>query len=88
MALATVATTAPTACFAAHSASLPFTRWHRSLDDGWLALVVESASGRLVESVELDVRELPRRPELLARLGPNTRARLLADAAELARMAV
>ena len=57
----------------------PFTAWHRSMDDGALRLVV-AHDGRIVESVELDVSELSGPSELLSRLGPIARERLLAEA--------
>ena len=55
-----------------------FTRWHRDIDGPGLRLVVE-ADGRIAESVELDISELPNRPDLLARIGTVATARLLAE---------
>jgi hypothetical protein len=52
------------------------------MDSDALALVAEDDNGRILEWVDLDIRDLPRRPDLLARLGPDAIARLLADAAE------
>lgn len=60
----------------------PFSRWVRGMDSDALALVAEDDNGRILEWVDLDIRDLPRRPDLLARLGPDAIARLLADAAE------
>ncbi|WP_448098158.1 hypothetical protein [Luteibacter yeojuensis] len=60
----------------------PFSRWVRGMDSDALALVAEDDNGRILEWVDLDIRDLPRRPDLLARLGPDTIARLLADAAK------
>lgn len=66
----------------------PFTRWHREMDGPRLLLVVESDDGcRIVEWLELDVRELPNRPDLLGRLGETARNRLLQDAAYTAEIA-
>lgn len=60
----------------------PFTCWHRHMEGPALALVVyDPAGGNPLEWRTLDVRDLPQRPELLARLGPVVRSRLLADAA-------
>lgn len=56
-----------------------FTEWRRSMDDGSLVLTT-SVEGRIVEVVEIDVSELPSRPDLLGRLGPVARMRLLDDA--------
>lgn len=62
---------------------IPFTRWHSNygLDDksADLALVVDRA-GQIEEWVDLDIRELPERSDLLERLGPVTRDRLVRDA--------
>lgn len=55
-----------------------FTTWHRSMGDDDLYLAVEH-DGRFVECVELDVSELPNRPDLLARLGSIARECLLAE---------
>jgi hypothetical protein len=62
-----------------------FTRWHRAMDNGALALVTEGSDGRVLEWIELDVTELPARPELLCRLAPWPRARLLWEAREVAK---
>lgn len=59
-------------------AETSFTRWHRSMDDGGLILVRE-AGGKVAEWIELDIADLPTRPDLLSRLGPHSRARLLAE---------
>ena len=61
-----------------------FTRWHREIDGPRLVLVVEREDGSLVEWLELDVRELPERQDLLGRLGERTRKRLLQDAERVA----
>lgn len=62
----------------------PFTCWGRSADDGTLDLWIQR-DGRIVESVTLDVTELPQRPDLLARLSPKTRERMLWEAREVAK---
>lgn len=59
-----------------------FTEWRRSMDGPELALVTTRENGSIAEWIELDVRELPDRPDLLERLGPIARERLLADAKE------
>ena len=67
----------------AQSASArPFTRWHRHMEGPELALVVDDpAGGNPLAWHTLDVRALPHRPDLLARLGAVAQSRLLADAA-------
>ncbi|MGE4070808.1 MAG: hypothetical protein AB7E72_06490 [Lysobacterales bacterium] len=61
---------------------LPFTRWHRHMEGPELALVVDDpAGGNPLAWHTLDVRALPHRPDLLARLGAVAQSRLLADAA-------
>lgn len=62
-----------------------FTLWRRSMDGPELQLFVVGEDGHNVEEITMDVRELPAHPELLARLGPQTRERLLHDAAECQR---
>lgn len=57
----------------------PFTRWQREIDGPALVLVTEQG-GRISEWLELDIRDLHRRADLLARLGPVSRERLLAEA--------
>lgn len=69
-------------------APAPFTRWHREMDGPLLVLVVERDDGSLAEWLELDVRELPERQDLLGRLGETARNRLLRDAAYTAEIAV
>lgn len=60
----------------------PFSCWHRHMESPALALVVDDpAGGNPLEWRTLDVRALPQRPDLLARLGPVVQSRLLADAA-------
>ncbi|MBK9655062.1 MAG: hypothetical protein IPO66_06145 [Rhodanobacteraceae bacterium] len=60
----------------------PFSRWHRHMEGPALALVVDDpAGGNPLEWRTLDVRTLPQRPDLLARLGAVVQSRLLADAA-------
>jgi hypothetical protein len=60
----------------------PFSCWHRHMEGPALALVVyDPAGGNPLEWRTLDVRDLPHRPDLLARLGPVVQSRLLADAA-------
>ena len=62
-------------------AELPFNRWGRWMDGPGLTLIVEDkAGGNPREWREMDVRELPSRPDLLARLGDQARSRLLAEA--------
>lgn len=59
---------------------LPFSCWHRHMEGPALALVVyDPAGGNPLEWRTLDVRDLPQRPDLLARLGSVVRSRLLAD---------
>lgn len=61
---------------------LPFTCWHRHMEGPALELVVhDPAGGNPLEWRTLDVRDLPQRPDLLARIGAVAQARLLADAA-------
>lgn len=62
-----------------------FTLWRRSMDGPELQLFVTAEDGSIAEEITMDVRELPAHPELLARLGPKTRERLLHDAAECQR---
>lgn len=69
---------------AAVQAAQPFTHWSRSMDDGALSLWIEQ-EGRVIERVSIDVCELPSRPDLLARLGDRTRARMLWEAREVAK---
>ncbi|QEE24707.1 hypothetical protein CS053_09475 [Rhodanobacter glycinis] len=57
-----------------------FTEWRRSMDGPELALVTIRTNGSIAEWITQDVRELPDRPELLERLGPVARERLLDDA--------
>ena len=64
--------------------SAQFTHWRRSMVDAELNLLREK-DGRVVERVSLDLRELPNRPDLLARLGPVIRERLLWEADEMAK---
>jgi hypothetical protein len=59
-----------------------FTEWRRSIDGPELVLVTTRENGSIAEWVELDVQELPTRPDLLERLGPIARERLLAEARE------
>lgn len=59
-----------------------FTEWRRSMDGPELALVTTRANGSIAEWINLDIRELPDRPDLLGRLGPVARERLLAEARE------
>ena len=47
--------------------------------------LLREKDGRVVERVSLDLRELPNRPDLLARLGPVIRERLLWEADEMAK---
>lgn len=64
----------------------PFTCWHRHMEGPALALVVyDPAGGNPLEWRTLDVRDLPHRPDLLARLGAVAQARLIADAARAER---
>lgn len=62
-----------------------FDRWHREMDGPLLVLVRENADHSIAEWIELDVRELPERPDLLGRLGTKARERLLADAKRTAK---
>jgi hypothetical protein len=57
-----------------------FTEWHRSMDGPELVLATTRENGSIAEWIELDVRKLPGRADLLERLGPVARERLLADA--------
>lgn len=61
-----------------------FTHWGRSADDGTLDMWIQRGS-MIVESITLDVTELPQRPALLARMGPQARARMLWEAREVAK---
>ena len=54
------------------------------MTDAALDLLREQ-DGRVVERASLDVRDLPNRPDLLARLGPVIRERLLWEADEMAK---
>lgn len=60
--------------------AIPFTRWIREIDGPGLVLSLERPDRSLAEWIELDVRALPGRPDLLCRLGLKSRQRLLADA--------
>lgn len=60
-----------------------FDGWFSGVDEPSLRLI-RSQAGRVVEWVEIDLRELPDRPDLLRRLSPAVQRRLLADAALLA----
>jgi hypothetical protein len=61
-----------------------FTLWHRDTDGPGL-LLISQQPGQPAEQIEMDVRDLPRHPEILCRLGEKTQARLLYDAAECSR---
>ena len=56
-----------------------FDRWALGIDDTNLRLWTQDGAA-IVECIEVDVRELPDRTDLLARLGPKARARLLSEA--------
>lgn len=57
----------------------PFTRWIRALDGPELCLVLDSDCG-IAEWIDVDLRDLPRRPDLIARLGAAASLRLLGEA--------
>lgn len=59
-----------------------FTEWRRSMDGPELALVTIRENGSIAELIELDITELPDRHDLLVRLSPIARERLLAEAKE------
>lgn len=61
-----------------------FTHWARSTDDGDLDLWLEK-DGAVLEKVSLDVTELLDRSDLLDRLSPAARARLVWEAREVAK---
>jgi len=58
-----------------------FTNWGRGMDVPTLDLSVQR-DNRIVESIELDVRDLPDRPDLLERMPPKMRNRMLWEARE------
>ena len=61
-----------------------FTHWGRAVDDGTLDLWIQRGD-KIVESISLNVTELPQRPDLFERLGPKIRARMLWEAREVAK---
>lgn len=63
-------------------ASEMFTHWGREMDGPRLRLWIQHGD-TLTERVTLDVTDLPSRADLLARVGPATRARMLWDAREV-----
>jgi hypothetical protein len=61
-----------------------FTNWGRGMDDGQLDLWVQR-EGKIVDSASLDVTELPNRLDLLDRMPPVMKLRMLWDAREVAK---
>lgn len=65
----------------AESTAAPrFTRSWRAVGGFELALVCEDSAGAVLEWVEIDIRTLPDRPDLLDRMRDPARGRLVADA--------
>ncbi len=57
----------------------PFTHWGLPAEGFTLELWVQDGR-KITGQVNLDVRDLPMRPDLLSRLEPKTRARLVREA--------
>lgn len=62
-----------------------FTHWGRSARDGRLDLWIERSSGNILEAVQLDIRELSQRTELLDRIPLRMKQRLLRESLAIRR---
>ncbi len=67
--------------------AMPFTRWIRGMEDdpSFILVVDDSAGGKPLEWRELDIRALPSRPDLQARMSDRARGRMLREAEQAER---